>query len=81
MKNLQNQAAKLVPLKDLATRASKDKDFFNSLLKAPKTTLKNNALKLSEADGKKLSTLVTKARKEKWSSPKGAGSQSPDWSW
>ena len=62
MKKIQNQGAKLVPLKHVVSRASKEKDFLNSMLKAPKTTLKNNALRLSDADGKKLNTMIAKAR-------------------
>ncbi len=65
MKKPQNQEAKLVTLKHVVSRASKDEDFQNSLLKAPKAALKNNALKLSEADGKKLNTLIAKTRRVK----------------
>lgn len=75
MTKIQNQGAKLVPLKHVVSRASKDKDFLNSMLKAPKTTLKNNGLRLSDADGKKLNTLIAKARKKKpslgWTIPPG----------
>jgi len=62
MNKLSNKAKTLVPLKQVYLRAKKDKDFFSSLVKAPKTTLKSNALQLSPADEKKLGTLITKAR-------------------
>jgi hypothetical protein len=65
MKKIQNQEPKLVTLKHVVSRASKDKVFLNSLLKAPKSTLRNNALQLSEANGKKLNTLITKYRRVK----------------
>ena len=62
MKKVQNQGTKLVTLKHVVSRASKDEDFLNSMLKSPSATLKSNALKLSEADGKKLKVMVAKTR-------------------
>lgn len=69
MKTPDNEALKLVSLGYVVSEAQKDKVFFNSLLKAPEETLENNGLRLSEADGKKLSALIAEARKENLERP------------
>ncbi len=79
MKQLKDQEPKTVTLKHIVSRAKKDKAFFNSLVKAPKTTLNNNALMLSEADGKKLTSLAAKYRSAKIKTDKIGPSTTPEW--